>query len=453
MKFPEREILKQLTSLALPMVISQGAFALMIFTDRLFLSMVSPLHMAAGLGGGVASFFCISLFMGILAYSNALVAQYYGAGERRQCARVLTQSLILCLGFMPFLALIGFGVSRLFSLMGHAPEQVELEVSYLTVMLSGAILALIKMAFASFFAGTGKTKVVMTGDLVGVVINVPLTYALIFGAVGLPELGIVGAALGTIIGNLVSLLVLAAFYFAPQHRALYAVARSFVLDRTILTRYLRLGVPAGFESFLNVAAFNLFLLMFQSYGVVQAASAAIVLNWDMLTFIPMLGLNAAVVSLVGRYVGSGDADQVGQVMRAGFVLGLGYTSIVAVTFLVFRAPMVDVFINGDGAEAEAIRQLSVFMMLGLSTYVMADAIIQVAGGSLRGVGDTLWMMKVSTSLHWLVLVLQVLVIKIWQLGPEVSWMVFVVQLLSIAGAFSLRLKSGRWRDRLQKSAT
>jgi MATE family multidrug resistance protein len=431
------------------MVISQGAFALMIFTDRLFLSMVSPLHMAAGLGGGVASFFCISLFMGVLAYSNALVAQFYGSGEREQCSRVLTQSLILCLTFLPLLGLIGYGVSQLFSLMGHAPEQVELEVSYLVVMLSGAILALLKMAFASFFAGTGKTKVVMVADLTGVLVNVPATYALIFGAAGLPQLGIVGAALGTIVGNLVSLLVLVLFYFAPQHRALYKVAASFVYDRVLLWRYLKLGVPAGFESFLNIAAFNLFLLMFQSFGVAEAASAAIVLNWDMLTFIPMLGLNAAVVSLVGRYVGSGDVDRLVQVMRAGFVLGLGYTSIVAIAFLVFREPMVDVFITGEGAQAEDIRRLSVFMMLGLATYVMADAVIQVAGGSLRGVGDTLWMMKTSITLHWLVLLLQILVIKVWQLGPEISWVVFVAQLLSIAAAFSLRLKSGRWKIKLQ----
>ena len=78
----DRVTLRELLVLAYPMVVSQGAFALMIFTDRYFMSLISPTHMAASLGGGVASYFCMSLFIGVLSYANALVAQYFGAGER-----------------------------------------------------------------------------------------------------------------------------------------------------------------------------------------------------------------------------------------------------------------------------------------------------------------------------------------------------------------------------------
>ena len=84
-----KSTLKELLTLAYPMVISQGAFAVMIFTDRYFMSMVSPSHMAASLGGGVASFFCMSLFIGVLSYTNALVAQYFGRDERDKCSKVL----------------------------------------------------------------------------------------------------------------------------------------------------------------------------------------------------------------------------------------------------------------------------------------------------------------------------------------------------------------------------
>jgi len=88
---------KELLVLAYPMVISQGAFAVMIFTDRFFMSLISPTHMAASLGGGVASFFCMSLFIGTLSYGNALVAQYYGSNERGKCTKVVTQGWLLCL--------------------------------------------------------------------------------------------------------------------------------------------------------------------------------------------------------------------------------------------------------------------------------------------------------------------------------------------------------------------
>ena len=115
-----KSTLKELLTLAYPMVISQGAFAVMIFTDRYFMSMVSPSHMAASLGGGVASFFCMSLFIGVLSYTNALVAQYFGRDEWDKCSKVLTQGLILTLSFVPLLLLIGYVVSNLFEFMGHS---------------------------------------------------------------------------------------------------------------------------------------------------------------------------------------------------------------------------------------------------------------------------------------------------------------------------------------------
>ena len=86
------------------------------------------------------------------------------------------------------------------------------------------------------------------------------------------------------------------------------------------------------------------------------------------------------------------------------------------------------------------------MMVGLSCYTMADATIQVCGGVLRGAGDTRWVMYTSTALHWIMLVIQYLVIRVWDFGPRASWIVFCVLIVAIAAAFLLRLVGGRWRD-------
>ncbi|SVB81371.1 uncharacterized protein METZ01_LOCUS234225, partial [marine metagenome] len=126
------------------MVVSQGAFAVMIFTDRYFMSLISPTHMAASLGGGVASFFCMSLFIGILSYANALVAQYYGKKELEKCTRVVTQGLVLCLGFVPMLLIIGYFVGSLFSMMGHTAELEVLERKYFYILIFGSGIGLIK---------------------------------------------------------------------------------------------------------------------------------------------------------------------------------------------------------------------------------------------------------------------------------------------------------------------
>ena len=130
-----RPTLMELLRLSLPMVVSQGAFAVMIFTDRYFMSQIDPLHMAAAMGGGVASFFSMSLFLGLLAYSNALVAQYFGAGEREKCSRVVSQGIIIAIFCMPILLFIAYFVADLFSAMGHESEQVKLEKVYYQLLV------------------------------------------------------------------------------------------------------------------------------------------------------------------------------------------------------------------------------------------------------------------------------------------------------------------------------
>ena len=440
-----RETTAELLKLALPMIVSQGTFAVMIFTDRYFLSQVDPAHMAAALGGGVASFFSFCFFMGVLSYANALAAQYLGAGEIEKCPKVVTQGMIMTVMSVPFLTLITLLVAGIFAGMGHAPAQVELERSYYLILMSGVLFTLAKVCLGSYFAGIGRTRVVMVCDAFGLIVNVPLCYAMVFGKFGFPELGIVGAGISTVVSTFLSFVLFVVFYFRREHRESFAVMRSFSLDIGILRRFWRLGFPSGLELFLNVAAFNLFLLMFQSYGIAESASAAIVFNWDILSFIPMIGLNVGVISLIGRFVGARDMDHVNAVMSAAFAIAIAYSGLLALVYITFRFPLVEVFAPPDG-DFSAVRELSAFMMIGLSSYMIADALILVSGGVLRGAGDTRWLMVASVTLHWAMLVAQYFIIRVFELGPRISWVAFVALILAIAFVYLLRLRGGRWRD-------
>ena len=431
--------------LALPMVVSQGAFAVMIFTDRYFMSQIDPVHMAAALGGGIASFFSFCFFTGLLSYTNAMAAQYLGAGEPQKCPKVVTQGMVMTVMSTPFLTLVAFLVVGIFEGMGHDPAQVELERVYYLILMSGVLITLAKTCISSYFAGIGRTHVVMICDVFGLLVNVPLCYAMVFGKFGLPALGIVGAGVSTVVATVLAFALFLAFYFRKEHREQFRVRHSFSLDLKILRRLWRLGSPGGLEMFLNVAAFNLFLLMFQSYGIAEGAAASIVFNWDILSFIPMIGLHVAVISLIGRFVGARDMARANEVMTAAFSIALAYSAVLAVVYITCRFPLVEVFAPPSG-DFTAVRALAPFMMIGLSTYVMADAIILVSGGVLRGAGDTRWLMVASVSLHWAMLVAQFLIIRVFELNPRVSWMAFVMLVFAIALVYALRLKSGRWRD-------
>jgi MATE family multidrug resistance protein len=445
MAHPARGTTRELFDLALPMVVSQGSFAVMVFCDRFFLSFLGPEYMAAAMGGGVASFFTISLFNGVLSYANAMVAQYYGAGEFDKCPRVVTQGLVMALCSLPAIVLIAFGVYHLFGVMGHDPEQLVLERVYYQVLMLGCLFTLAKIIVGSYFAGIGRTRVVMIADVLGVALNIPLSYVLIFGKLGFPEMGIAGAGWGTVIASLFSLLLFGLFYFNATHRRQFRVLESFRFDAGITRRYLRLGIPNGFEMFMNVATFNLFILLFQSYGVAAGAASAIVFNWDMMSFVPMIGLHIGVISLIGRYVGARDMTRADGVIAAGFRMALGYSALLGACFILFRVELLNVF-AGSGEDFTEIIDIGSFMMVGLACYVMADATILIAGGALRGAGDTRWLMITSITLHWLMLIAQYFIIVVYELSPRLSWVVFVLMIIMIAVVYLWRLLSGVWRE-------
>ena len=435
----------ELVKIALPMVVSQGTFAVMIFTDRYFMSQIDAIHMAAALGGGVAAFFSFCFFTGLFSYANALTAQYLGAGEHSKCPKVVTQGIVMTIMCSPLLVVIAYFVSGIFEGLGHDPKQLELERTYYLILMMGVVVTLAKTCISSYFAGIGRTNTVMICDVGGMVCNVPLCYVMVFGKLGFPALGIIGAGVSTIIASTFAFLFFAFFYFRKEHRDTFCVMDSFRLDWPILRRFLRLGFPSGLELFLNMAAFNLFLLMFQSYGVVQGASAAIVFNWDLLSFVPMIGLNIGVISLIGRFVGANNMARTDEVMAAGFMIGIIYSSILAVIYITFRFPLVEIFTPPTGDFSE-IRELSAFMMIGLSSYVIADALIIVSGGVLRGAGDTRWLMYASVALHWLMLLVQYYVILVWEYGPQASWLTFCMMIILSAVVYLWRLRSGVWRE-------
>ncbi len=436
--------LRQILKLALPMMVSQGTFAVMIFTDRLFMSEISSLHIAAALGGGVASFSTICLFSGIIAYGNAMVAQYLGAGAKEKCSQVLTQGLLLAILFIPILATLTYFVCDVFAMVGHEPDQAKLEREYYLILMAGTLFSLGKSCFAAFFAGIGSTRTIMICDVLGVLVNIPLSYVLIFGLFGLPALGLNGAGIGTITATLLAMCLFIFFYLRPRIRQRFSVDKSLQFNSGILRRYFRLGLPSGLETFLTFVTFNIFILLFQSYGVVEGASVAIVLNWDILSFIPMLGVNIALMSSIGRLVGSGDLTEANRVIASGFLLGWGFSGFLGLCFILFRVPFVEVFSTPDAVFPQ-VRELASLMMVGLATYAMADASALVAGGVLRGAGDTRWLMTASITLHWLMLVAQYFIIRIYKLDPLVSWWAFVAMIIMLAVTFNCRLLGGRWR--------
>jgi MATE family multidrug resistance protein len=439
-------MLKRLLRIALPMVVSQAADTVMMFVDRLFLSYLGDEYMTAGMSGGLTMFMVMSLFIGTVGYTNALVAQLYGAKRKDRCAKATFQGMILALLCYPVILAISPLARYLFVFAGQAPIQVALGYQYFQVLIFGSVFYVLRFAMSGFFLGIGRTSVVMVSHLVGMVINIPANYVLIFGKLGFPAMGLTGAAIGTVLGSFTAFLILFAFYLRPSNRKEFATHKGFIFVPKTMRTLIRFGFPAGLELFLNVAAFNLFVQFMHSYGTDVAASVTIAFNWDIMAFIPMLGLGFATTALVGQFVGARDLSNAKRATYVSLRVAFVYAGSMIILFVSAANVLVGVFTKGFEGNTVAISRLASTLVRLAAVYVMADATQLIFAGALRGAGDTKWVMWISVGLHWVFSALAIYLIRVVKMPPVLSWCSFICFILFLGAAMFLRFRGGRWQQ-------
>ncbi|MCG2725297.1 MAG: MATE family efflux transporter, partial [Elusimicrobia bacterium] len=334
---------REMLSIALPMVVSHACYTLMTFTDRLFLSKLSSAEMNAAMGGGITAFMMMTFFFGIIGYSTALTAQYLGAGKKNRCSIVITQAMIIGIIAYPIIILAKPLGILLFEFMKISSEQMAHQKIYFNILIYGVIFGVLRPCFTGFFSGIGKTKIVMISSAVAMGLNIVVNYVLIFGKLGFPALGIRGAAYGTIIGSAAGLAVMLWKYLSKENRQEYSVMKSFYFDKKVMGELLYFGYPAGIEMFLNLLAFSILIMIFHSHSLATATAVTIVFNWDMVSFIPLLGVGISVTSLVGRYMGMGKPEIAHRCVMAGLKMGLVYSFFIIIMFVGFTDTLVNVF--------------------------------------------------------------------------------------------------------------
>ncbi|THB69221.1 MAG: MATE family efflux transporter [Gammaproteobacteria bacterium] len=439
--------IREMVAIALPMVVSHACETAMTFTDRLFLSRLGSEYMAASMGGGLSAFVMMTFFFGLIGYSTALVAQYLGSGQKEKCASTLTQcAVIALLAFPIILALRPLAVSY-FKWMGVSDPQLLLQTQYFNILIYGVLFSLLRHSFSSYFSGIGRTKIVMIAAIISMLVNVIANYTLIFGKFGFPALGITGAAIGTVFSSFIGFAVIAYAYFARENRMEFEIMVSFRFDLKVMHTLLRFGTPAGLEFFLNLLAFNVMVFLFHSQGANIAAAITIVFNWDMVSFLPMIGINIGVISLVGRYMGSGNPDLAHRSTWSGLKLAWIYSFFVLIAFACFPHYLVSVFHPTElqNEFQQNIAPMAITMLRLAALYVMADAMFLVFGGALRGAGDTLWAMVTSVLFHWILVAVLFVMLNLIEASPAISWLTLCLIFIVFSFVFYLRYKGGKWR--------
>ena len=266
-----RNILK----LAVPLILSTGSITIQHFVDRMFLTWYSSEAIAAAMPSALISFTFMSFFIGTALYVNTFVAQYSGAKEHKRIGPVLWQglyfSILAGLIVLPLYPLAPF----FFDLAGHESAVQKLEIIYFQILIFSGFAVTASSACAGFFSGRGKTKTVMWVVIASTSVNIILDYGLIFGNLGLPAMGIRGAAIATVISQYVRLFIYLILIFRPVHQNRYATAIGWKFDKALFARLMKFGIPNGLHFFLEMTGFTLLILIVGKFGGLLRSSLLI----------------------------------------------------------------------------------------------------------------------------------------------------------------------------------
>jgi MATE family multidrug resistance protein len=438
------EVLK----IAVPLVLSTASLTLTLFVDRMFLSWHGQASVAAAVPGGITYFTICSLFLGTAQFVNSMVAQHHGRGDKHACGRAVWQGVFFSIAALPLILGCIFPGRMFLSWGGHPPAVLALEKDYFSILMLGGVMLPLGASFSSFFSGRGKTAVVMWGNLAGNAANIFLDYALIFGNLGFPPMGIRGAAIATAVTGVIPVVIWGSLFLSRRYRTEYRTVGGARLDKRLFVMLLRYGLPSGGQYFLDVGAFTVFVLLIGRLGEASLAATNIVMSIEMFSFLPMVGVSIAVATLVGEYIGRDRTDLAESSVRCALRMALGYIIVMALLYVLVPEPFIEVFRGGDGSRIAFDRIVetgSVILRL-VAVFTIFDTMFVVYSGALKGAGDTRFAMWAQVLLSWVFFVPPTyFIVEYLHLGLTAVWTWCLVYVICLGTVFWLRFRSGRWK--------
>lgn len=438
---------KRIFLIALPLVLHGLSFTIMSFADRLFLVRYDVLQSAASGSAVMVAMTVTGPINAIILFSSNMVAQYYGAKRFDMLATPIWTSLAFAGVMSVVLLIITPFFGNIFSLFGHSDEMIFYEKTYIKYIFASGILVMFTSALLNYFTGTGQTIKVMTVAVVANAVNIWLDWALIFGHGPFPEMGIAGAGLATVIGNVVALMLSFVFYWLASRKEKSLLKPVF--DRDVLRRMLHFGLPSGLQMALEMGAFTVMILAFARISPEVAVATGLAFQIQSFVYMPVVSLASGGAIIAGQERGAKNFTTLKVLVQRILILTVSYSVVAMAIFWLFPDQLVSFFENKKEPQRwQEVLDIARPLMLITGVWLIPDAFYNVYMQILKAVGDGVFIMKAYLIAAPLLIVLPAVIL----MRLDYSWVVpviygtTIVYVVVLWAVFGLRYRSGLWSE-------
>ncbi|MGE0550131.1 MAG: MATE family efflux transporter [Kofleriaceae bacterium] len=377
---PSTSELAQQIRLAIPLALQQLGFHLMGTVDAAWLGRYSDVALAAAGVGNNLLFAITAIGLGIVMGLDTVIPQAIGAGRHEDAQRYLAAGIRLAVVIGMIGTVVVLATPLLLSIAGVDRDVAHDARTYVYLRSLGIVPFLLSIALRSYLAARNVTRPLVLAVIIGNIANAALDVVLIFGieTIGLPPLGVVGAAIATVSVQIVIVVVYAAAVRALDEGA--ALPRS---SRAQITEIVRYGGPVGGQLFAEVAIFGVATMMAARLGTVPGAAHSAALTLVSFTFSVAVGIGAATSVRVGHAIGEGNIALARRRGIYGLGIGLAVMSVFSIALITAPAALARVFTD------DAVVVVAIVPLLQIAAlFQLSDGTQAIAAGALRGIGQT-----------------------------------------------------------------
>ncbi|AOF90207.1 MATE family efflux transporter [Sinorhizobium sp. RAC02] len=388
-------------TLGVPLIGAQLAQLGIHTTDVVILGRLGAAHLAAIV---LSSQFFFTIFILGSGFANAvmpMVAQAYGRGDTVSVRRSVRMGMWVVLIYSVLMIPLFYSAENILLYAGQKPEVAALAGSYLKIAQWGIGPALLFMTLRGLVSAHGRAGIVLYVTITILTINAVLAYGLVLGHFGLPALGMDGAAIASVVVNVLSFLLITAYIQSRADMRRYELfVRFWRPDWQAFREVLHLGLPIGLTMLAEVSLFTGASLLMGNIGTLELAAHGIALQLASVAFMIPLGLAQAGTVRVG--VAHGRGDHLGIVRAAWAVLIVAAIIAVGggVLFAAIPTTLASIFLDKAGKDSAAVLAIAGPFVVIAGVFQLVDGLQAIAAGLLRGLKDTRIPMILALISYW-----------------------------------------------------
>ncbi|NQW03308.1 MAG: MATE family efflux transporter [Acidobacteria bacterium] len=389
---------RSMINLAVPVVLAEMGWFAMSIVDTMMVGPLGPAAIGAVGMGGILFMTLMVFGLGTLLALDTFVSQNFGAGRIDECHRWLFAGLQLAAVLSVALMVVAVVGVALLPSFGFHPEILAELVPYTKHLVWSAPPLMAYVVFRRYLQAMNLVRPVMFALVAANVINALVNWVLIFGHLGLPAFGVVGAAYATVASRLVlavSLFAIILYNERDRPSGLHDVPFDWEWDR--VWRLFRLGWPAALQITLEVGVFAAASALAGRIGPLASAANQVVLNIAGFIFMIPFGIGSAAAVRVGQAVGRQDAVGVRRAGWAALGLASGVMVLSAIMFFTIPVTLIRVYTSDP-----SVIEMGIVLLFICSVFQLFDGLQTVATGALRGLGDTRTAMAFNLVGHWMI---------------------------------------------------